>query len=245
LWRDWLIIHYDGHDYQYVVKLDKRTGQTVWKIDRQVDFGTTDGDFMKAFCTPIVIEQDGEQQLISPCSKAVLAYAVADGAERWRVRYEGFSATVRPLWGHGLVYVNTGFSKADLLAIRPGGRGDVTDTHVAWKVTKAVGSKPSPVLVDDLLIGVHDGGVATCLDARTGEELWSKRLGGNYSASLVAGDGKVYFFSHEGMTTVIRPGRRYEELAVNQLAEGGLASPAVVDRSLLLRSDGHVYRIDP
>jgi outer membrane protein assembly factor BamB len=245
LYGERLIIHYDGYDYQYVVALDKTTGRTIWKTDRQVDFGTTDGDIMKAFSTPILIEAAGRKQLISSCSKAVLAYDPDSGREIWRVRYDGFSATARPLFGNGLVFVNTGFSKADMLAIRPDGQGDVTDTHVAWRVTKAVGSKPSAVLVDGLLLMVHDNGVATCLEAATGKELWNKRIGENFSASLLAGDGKVYFFSHEGTTTVVRPDRKYQELAVNKLDDGFMASPAVTQGSLILRTRSHLYRVEP
>src|SRR4029078_6321895 len=99
-----------------------------------------------------------------------------------------------PLLGPGLVYLNTGFGKADLLAVRPDGEGDVTTTHIEWKATQKIGSKPSQVLVGDLIFNVHDDGVASCLDAKTGEERWSKRLGGKFSAPPLYADGKIYFF---------------------------------------------------
>ena len=142
LYEDLLIVHLDGYDLQYVVALDKKTGRTVWKADRTHDYQTDDGDQKKGFATPIVIEAAGRSQLISPAAKAVVSLDPLTGRELWRVRYEQHSAATRPLFAHGLVYVDTGFSKADLLAIRPDGRGDVTATHVAWKATKGIGAKP-------------------------------------------------------------------------------------------------------
>jgi outer membrane protein assembly factor BamB len=244
VFQDLLIVHYDGYDYQYVVALDKRTGHTVWKRDRQIDYGTDDGDIMKAFCTPVVFRVAGQWQLVSPTSKATIAYDPLTGREIWRVRYAGFSATARPVLDGGLVFLNTGFSKAHLLAVRTDGRGDVTDSHVAWRRTKLVGSKPSPLLVDGLLYLLHDTGVLCCLEARSGREIWTRRLGGNFSASPVSAAGLAFFCNQEGETTVIRPGRRFEQVAVNVLDDGCLASPAVVEGALLLRTATHLYRIE-
>jgi outer membrane protein assembly factor BamB len=239
-----LIVHYDGFDYQYVVGLDKATGKTVWKTDRSNDFGTTDGDFKKAFSTPLVIEAAGRLQLVSAGSKAAMAYDPRTGKELWQVRFEGFSSTARPLFGHGLVFINTGFSKADLLAVRPDGSGDVTASHVVWTLKKGIGSKPSPVLVGDLLYVVHDAGVASSIEAQSGNIVWTHRLSGEYSASPVAAAGAIYFFSQEGSTTVIKPSRVYEELAVNDLAGGIMASPAIAGGALFLRTRSHLYRLE-
>jgi len=244
LFENLLIFHMDGFDYQYVVALDKATGETVWKTDRDVDYGTTNGDTMKAFSTPLVIEAAGKQQLISPTSKAVLAYDPRTGKELWRVRYSSFSVAATPLFDRKLLYVNTGFGKADLLAIRPDGEGDVTASHVVWAAKKSIGSKPSQVLVEGLIFNVHDSGVASCLDAASGEELWSKRLGGEYSAALLSGDGKVYFCSQDGSTTVLAPQRKYTELAKNQLDDGCMASPAVSGKALIVRTKSALYRIE-
>ena len=244
LFGNLLIVHLDGFDYQYIVALDKHSGQTVWKSDRDIDYGTDNGDIMKAYSTPILIEAAGRTQLISPTSKAALAYDPLTGEELWRVRYESFSATARPLFGHGLVYINTGFGKADLLAVRPDGRGDVTLSHVAWKASKRVGSKPSQLLIGDLIYNVHDSGVASCLDAASGTEVWARRVAGQYSASPLYADGRIYFFSHEGNTTVIKPGRRYRKLSVNRLDDGFMASPAVTGKALILRTRTHLYRIE-
>jgi outer membrane protein assembly factor BamB len=242
-----LIMHFDGYDYQYVVALDKRTGRTVWKEDRNVDYGTDDGDVMKAYCTPIIIQAAGRLQLISPTSKAAISYNPRTGEELWKVRFEQFSATARPLYGHGLLFINTGFGKANLLAVRPDGTGDVTATHVVWTVKKSVPSKPSQLLVGDLLYMVHDAGVATCLEAKTGQLVWQQRIGGKYSSSPLQAGGRIYFFSHDGKTTVVAAGREYRLVAVNQLGaqpgDGFRASPAVSGNALFLRNLTHLYRI--
>ena len=243
LFENLLIDHYDGFDYQYIVALDKETGRTVWKRDRDIDFGTADGDMKKAFCTPLVIEAAGRTQLISPCSKGL--WLTIRGRARSCGKFIGASfPRPRPLFGLGLVFLNTGFGKAQLWAVRPDGHGDVTDTNVVWKLTKSVGSKPSPLLVNDLLYLVHDSGVASCIDAKTGKEIWSKRLAGEYSASPILADGRIYFCNDSGATTVLRPGRTYDELAVNHLDAGCMGSPAVVAHSLILRTKTHLYRIE-
>jgi outer membrane protein assembly factor BamB len=199
---------------------------------------------MKAFSTPIVIEAAGKTQLISPSSKATISYDPRTGREYWRVRYTSHSGAAMPLFGHGLVYLNTGFGKADLLAVRPDGEGDVTATHIVWTAKKSIGSKPSQLLVGDLIFNVHDSGVASCIRAQTGEELWSRRLSGNYSASPLYADGKVYFWSEDGTTTVIRAAPQYEELARNQLDDGFMASPAVIGKALIVRTRSALYRIE-
>jgi outer membrane protein assembly factor BamB len=244
LFENTMILHYDGFDFQYVVALDKATGETVWKTDRDVAYGTDNGDTKKAYSTPLVIEAAGKTQLISPTSKAALSYDPRTGKEIWRVRYSSFSVAAMPLFAHGLVYINTGFGKADLMAVKPDGEGDVTGTHVVWTSKKSIGSKPSQLVVGDLIFNVHDSGVANCLDAKSGEELWNKRLGGEYSASPLYADGKVYFLSHDGSTTVLKADRQYVELAKNQLADGFMASPAVTGKALILRTKSALYRIE-
>lgn len=244
LYEDLLIVHYDGYDFQYVVAFDKATGKTVWKVDRNVNYGTTNGDVMKAYCTPIIIEVNGQKQLISPTSKAVLAYEPRTGKEIWRARYNQFSSTARPLWDGERLYINTGFGKAEMYAIRPDGNGDVTGTHVAWIQKKGIPSMPSQLLIDGLLYMVHDEGVGTCLDAKTGQVVWQERVGGKHSASPIYADGRMYVFSQEGDTTVLAPGREYKVLAVNRLDDGFMASPAVAGKALILRTKSHLYRIE-
>ena len=258
LFENLLFLHFDGFDYQYIVALNKQSGETVWKRDRDVDYGTGDGDMKKAFSTPLVIDVAGQLQLISPCSKATLAFDPHTGKDIWRVHYSSFSTAARPVYGGGLLFLNTGFGKADLLAVRPGGgasggdaksnevggSGDITATNVVWKQGKSIGSKPSALLVGDLLFVVHDSGVASCIEAKSGSVVWSKRLGGEYSASPIAAEGRVYFAGENGSTTVLRAGRDYEELAVNHLDDGFKSSPAVAGHSLILRTKTNLYRVE-
>jgi outer membrane protein assembly factor BamB len=244
---DLLIIQFDGYDHQYAVALNKKTGDTVWKADRTHDFGTDDGDQMKGFATPIVIEADGRAQLISPAAKAVVSLDPLTGRELWRVRYEQHSPAARPLFAHGLVYVTTGYGKAELLAIRPDGDGDVTDTHVVWRALEGIGRKPSPVLVDDLVYSVSDSaGIVTCLDARTGAQVWQHRVEGSaHSASPLFADGALYFFAESGAALAVKPGREYQELGRAQIADDGvMATPAIAGHSIFLRAESHLYRLD-
>lgn len=240
-----LILPFDGYDFQYVVALNKETGETVWKSKRDVDYGTTDGDVMKAYCTPLVIKVGDQDQLIAPTSKAALAYEPTTGKEIWRVRYSSFSTTGMPLFDGKTLFINTGFGKADLLAIRPDGKGDVTDANILWKQTKGIGSKTSQLLVDGLIYNVHDEGIANCIDAETGKEVWQKRLSGKFTASPLYAGGNVYFFSSDnGQGLVIKAGREYEEVASNKLNAGCMASPAVSGKSLFVRTDEALYCIE-
>ncbi len=245
LFEDLLIIQFDGYDVQYVVALDKATGKTVWKVDRDIEYNTDDGDLKKAFCTPTVIDVDGQLQLISPAAKATIAYDPRTGAEHWRILYSNHSATARPLYGQGMVFINSGFSTAQLYAVRPNGKGDVTDSHIVWTARRSIGSKPSHLLIDDLLYVVHDRGQLLCLDVHKGETVWHARLGGNFSASPIYAAGHIYCLDEEGETSVIRPGRQFEKLQVNKLNDGCMASPAVTGHKLLIRTRTHLYCIEP
>jgi outer membrane protein assembly factor BamB len=244
LFENLLIVHFDGYDQQYAVGLDKSTGATVWKKDRKVDYGTADGDVMKAFSTPLVIEVAGRLQLISPTSKAALALDPRTGEEFWRVRYSAFSTAARPMFGHGLVFINTGFSTGELLGVRPDGTGDVTESHVIWHARKNTPSKPSSLLIGESIFSIDDNGVATCLDAKTGTNVWSQRVGGKFTASSLYADGRIYLFSEDGRTTVIAPEREYKEFAVNALPDGFRSSPAVAGRALFLRTEKILYRVE-
>ena len=239
-----LILHFDGIDVQYLVALDKRTGKTVWHTDRSTDFGDLDGDFRKAYSTPIAISVAGRQQLISPGANATMAYDPTTGKEIWNVRYKGFSNTCRPLFDQELVYLTTGFGKNEIWAVRPDGRGDVTDSHVVWRSRQGVPKKPSPVLVDGLIYMIEDSGILTCLEAKTGETIWRERIGGEFSASPVVADGRIYVCDQQGTTTAFKPGREYRRLAANRLDAGCMASPAVVGKAIYLRTETHLYRIE-
>jgi outer membrane protein assembly factor BamB len=253
LFRHLLLMHFDGSDVQYVVALDKRTGKTVWQTKRSVDYRDlesngkvkADGDFRKAFSTPQIVMVGHEPVLVSLGSKATYGYDPLTGKELWKVEEPtSFSASTRPVTGHGLVYYSTGWNTGQVLAVKPDGRGDVTATHVAWRAMRGAPKKPSMLLLGDLLLMVNDNGVVTCLDAHTGAEVWTARLTDSYSASPIAADGRVYFFSEDGKATVIEAGRAFKILAENTLDEGFMASPAIDGRALYLRTRSHLYRIE-
>jgi outer membrane protein assembly factor BamB len=253
LFRDLLIMHFDGSDVQYVVALDKRTGKTVWKTPRSVDFKDiepngkikADGDFRKAFATPIVVLVGSQPVLISPGSMAAYGYDPLTGKELWRLEERtSFSSSTRPVAGHGLVYYTSGFNTGQVLAIRPDGRGDVTETHVAWRSTRGAPKKPSLLLHDDLLFMVNDNGVLSCLEAKTGAEVWTGRLNQTYSASPVSAGGRIYFFGEDGKATVIEAGRTFKVIAENTLDDGFMATPAIDGNALYARTRSHLYRIE-
>ncbi len=243
LWRDLLIVNCDGTDQRFVAALDKRTGELAWKAPRSVEVGRTP-THRKAFSTPLVIHHAGRPQLVSPGAGQVSAYDPATGEEIWRVRYEGYSNVPRPVAGLGLVFVDTGYVKPHLFAIHPGGRGDVTDTHVRWRYHWQVPANPSPLLVGDRLYMVSDWGNASWLDARKGEDLWRQRLGGRYYASPIYAGGRIYNFSLEGRSVVLAAGDAYRELAENALDGRIRASPAVADSAFFVRTETHLYLIE-
>ena len=234
---DLLIVNCDGSDVAFVIALDKTTGKTRWKTNRGVPAD-------QAYTTPIVIRAADRDQLISVGAFRARAYDPLTGQEIWRVRYdEGFSNVPRPVFAHGLVFIATGFQQPELLAVRPDGTGDVTKTHVAWTLKRGAPLTPSPLIVGDELYLVNDGGIASCIEARSGAVIWQQRLGGTYSASPVFADGRIYFLAEQGVTTVIAPGRDFRRLATNPLDGGLLASMAISSGSIFLRTDSHLYRI--
>ena len=239
-----LVVNYDGVDVQYVVAFDKRTGKTVWKKDRNIDYGTTNGDRMKGYGTPVVFDIGGKPQLINPTAGATISYEPLSGKELWRVNHGGMNNSARPLYAHGMVYITTGSGGLQLVAIRPDGKGDVTKSHIAWSMRKGVPTRPSQIMIDDLLFMISDAGVATCLEAKTGEVVWQERVSGKFSSSPVYVDGRIYVFSQEGNIPVIKPGRKYELLTINKLDNGFMASPAVAGKALFVRTEKHLYRIE-
>jgi outer membrane protein assembly factor BamB len=245
LYRDLLISHYDGADVQYVIAMDKKTGRTVWKKDRDIKYGTDNGDIKKAYSTPSIFNIDGVDQLISPSSKATLALDPLTGEEYWRITYGEFSATARPQYFNGRFFINTGFSKAQLIAVTAGGSGDITDSHIVWAAKKAIGSKPSQIVVDGLVFSAADkGGIVACIDAKTGKYHWTERIGGEFTSSPLFANGNVYFFDQSGKTTIVKASAKFEVVAKNNLPDGFMASPAVSGNALFLRSKKSLYRIE-
>ena len=233
-----LIVSIDGYDTAYLVAVDARTGQEQWRSMRP-------DPVSQAYSTPLPIDVAGRTLVVNVSAFRTSAHDPATGDQVWEVVYpNGFSNVPRPVYGHGMVYVSTGFQTPTLLAIRADGEGDVTRTHVAWRLRRGAPLTPSPLVVGDELYVVTDFGIATCVDARTGEIHWQERLGGNHSASPLYAGGRVYFQNEEGVTTVLAPGPEYRELARNRLDGIVLASMAVSDGALFIRTDTHLYRIE-
>jgi outer membrane protein assembly factor BamB len=238
LYRDLLIVNCDGWGNEaYVVALDTATGKARWRTSRRRPWS-------QAYTTPLVIRVGEADQLVSVGAFRTVAYEPLTGEEIWRVSYgDGFSNVPRPVFGHGLVFIATGFQEPSLMAVRVDGRGDVTRTHVAWTLTRGAPYTPSPLLVGDELYYVSDTGVLSAVDARSGQMVWQQRLVGNFSASPVFAGGRVYVQSEEGVTTVFTPGREFRRVATNQLDGAMLASLAVSNGAIFIRTDGHLYRI--
>jgi len=237
LYRDLLIVNCDGSDDAYVVALDKNTGKIRWKTQRRRPFD-------QSYTTPLVIQVDGRDQVVSIGAYRAAAYDPQTGREIWRVSYgDGFSNVPRPVFSHGLVFIGTGFQEPSMLAVRPTGTGDVTNTHVDYTIERGAPFTPSPLIVGDEFYMVSDIGVASCLDVKTGKIHWQQRVPGNYSASPVFADNRIYFLSEEGVATVIAPGKEFRRLAVNTLDGTTFASIAVSQGTFFIRSDSHLYRI--
>ncbi len=240
-----LVVNVDGRDVQYLTAVDTANGKTVWKTDRSFAYATVPVHKRKAFTMPLLVPRGAGQQLVSPGAQAIYAYDPLTGGELWQIRHNGFSLVPRPVYGHGLVFFVTDQDFPELWAVRPDGTGDVTDSHVAWKESRGMPSRASPLLVDDLLYVISHQGVLSCLDAKTGELVWKDRLEGKYSASPIHAGNRIYFFNESAVCTVIRPGRQLEELAVNRLDEQPLmASPAVAGDSFFIRTEKYLYRVE-
>jgi outer membrane protein assembly factor BamB len=249
-----LILSMDGIDVQYMVALDTKTGKNVWRTDRSTEWDDIDpngvirgrGDLRKAYSTPTLIELGGESVLISPAAKACYAYTTSTGKELWHITYKGYSNASRTVLADGHAFINTGYGKPHLVSLRldPKARGDITDSHIDWDIFKRVPKRSSPIIVDRRLYMVSDEGILSCLDIASGDEIWSNRLRGHFSASPVYAGGLLYFFSEMGDAYIVRPGEKFEQIAANKLEGGFMASPALTGKSIIARSKTHVYRIE-
>lgn len=237
IYRDLLIFSCDGHDAAFVVALDKDTGKVRWKTNRRQPAD-------QAYSTPLVIRVGDRDQLVSVGAFRATAYDPLTGKEIWRVSYDdGFSNVPRPVYGHGMVFIVTGFQQPAVIAVKPDGIGDVTRTHIAWTLRRGAPLTPSPLLVGDELYLLTDAGIATCLDARTGTVHWQMRLGGTYSASPVFADQRIYFLGEHGGAMAILPGKEFRRVGNSTLDGAMLASMAVAQQSLFIRTNSHLYRI--
>jgi outer membrane protein assembly factor BamB len=242
LWEDKLIFHADGSEAQAIMALDKRTGKVAWRTERSGKMNANP-QLKKAYGTPLVVEVAGKPVVVSPGADWLYGYEPEMGKELWKVPYGklGFSIVPRPVAGKGMIYMCTSFMQSELLAIKLNGEAEPT---IAWQFGKQVPTMPSPLLVGDELYLVSDKGVATCLDAETGKVHWTQRLPGNFCASPLFADGKIYCCNRDGQTVVLAPGTEFKQLAVNPLDGTLMASPAAVGEALYLRSDKALYRIE-
>lgn len=242
VWRDRLIFHMDGSDRQFIAALDTRTGKVAWRTDRSGVMNKNPQQ-RKSYGTPLVLDVNGKPQVISPGSDWLYGYEPATGKELWKLPYGqlGFSITPRPVAGHGMIFMSTGFGKKQMLGIKYEG---LPTPEIAWSYKKGVPSMPSPLLVGKELIFVDDGGFVTCLDALTGTEIYRERLTGNFSSSPTFADGKIFIGNREGAVFVLAPGREFKLLAKNEVGSGVMATPAAVGRALFIRTEKGLFRFE-
>ena len=235
LFEDRVIVNGDHDGDAYLVALDKASGETRWKIDRE--------NKTRSYVTPLIREIGGRTQMILSGSKCVASYDPHDGSRHWIIDgpTEQFVASV--VYNGELLFLTAGFPELHMLAIRPDGSGNVTDTHIAWRTKKGASYVPSPIAAGDYFLVVSDGGVASCFEAQTGERVWMERLGTHYSSSLVSAGGLVYFTSDEGHTTIVRPGPKLDIVKENELGEYSYASPAISHGQLIFRGEKHLIAI--
>lgn len=244
LWQDKLFIHCDGIDQQYIVALDTKSGAIAWKTKRSGEM-RDNPQLRKAYATPLVTEINGRPQVISPAADWVYGYDPETGKELWKLNYGelGFSNAARPVAGNGLIYISTGYMQARLLAVRLNEQDGKSTAEIAWRYSKQVPNVSSPLLVGDKMYFVSDKGIASCLDAKTGDVHWTQRLGKQFWASPLYAEDRIYFFDRDGTTTVVADDKSFRRLARNRLDGTLFAAPAAVDNALILRTDAALYRI--
>ena len=251
LYHDKLILHMEGSDVQYIIALDKSTGETVWRTDRPAEcYEHLEWIGKKAYTTPLIMKVNGRDLLISNGAAVCIAYDPETGKEVWRIVQGEDSTIAMPAEEDGIVYFYTSFVTppggdpyAELLAVDPDGQGDITGTNILWRVRSPVLQLLSPLVKDGLLYTVDSEGTMSCLDTRDGKTVWSEKLHGKYNSSPIWVDGHIYFSSIRGETLVIREGRELEVLARNRLEGEIWATPAVVDGAILMRTSKYLYKI--
>jgi len=235
LWKDKVIVNGDHDGPSYIVALSRATGQTIWKTPRP--------NRTRSYCTPIIRQIDGRNQMVLSGTMCVASYDPDNGEQHWLIDgpTEQFVASI--VYNEELLFMTCGFPDRFIQAIRPDGRGNVTDTHVLWQKDRDCSYVPSPIAFGPYFLVVADNGVATCFEAKTGKSCWRERLGPHYSASLVSANGLVYFLSDKGVMTVVKPGAELEIVARNKLGQNTYASPAISDSQMFLRGAKHLYCI--
>ena len=236
-----LIVHFDGSDQQFIAAFDKTTGKVAWKTARSGKMDPRPQQ-RKAYGTPLILTMNGQSTVVSPAADWVYGYEPATGKELWKLPYGelGFSMSVRPVADAESIYLSTSYGKSQVIALKYAG---LKTPEIAWRNNKNAPKMCSPVLANDLLFYVDDGGIVSCIDPATGDAYYRERLGGKFSASPILADNKLYFASREGVVTVIPAGREFKILAQNTLEGSLMASPVAVDGTLYLRTDKALYRI--
>ncbi len=235
LYKDILIFICDHPLKSYLLALDKRTGKERWKADR--------GKARVSHSTPLVVPAPGGDELIVNSSERIDAYNPANGELLWYTGSQRQTPVPSPVFNNGMIFLSRGYRNSNYLALRPGGRGDVTATNILWNAPSGASYVPSILYYEELLYVTNEVGVVTCADATNGKTVWRQRLGGIFFASPVAGDGKIYMVSETGETYVLAAGREAKLLATNDLGERFLASPAISNGRIFLRSDGTLFCI--
>jgi len=235
LFEDLVILNGDHDGDAYLVALDRQSGRERWRTRRE--------NKTRSYVTPIIREINGRTQMILSGSLCVASYDPRNGKRHWIVDgpTEQFVASV--VYDGKYVFATGGYPERHTLAIRPGGKGNVTDTHIAWRTTRGAAYVPSPIISGRYLLMVADSGIASCFEARTGKRHWMERLPGGHSPSPVSADGLVYFVSDRGVTTIIRPSETFAVIAKNELGEPVSASPAISQGQIFLRTHRHLYCI--
>lgn len=233
-----LMVACDGSVNPFIAAVDAETGKVAWKTPR-----STTGRVNHSFVTATVTVVDGRPQVLAPGPEHCAAYDVATGKEIWKVLAPGWSVVPQPTIAHGLVIYNHDYDNPELMAVRLGGQGDVTESHVAWRLKRGAPSTPSPLLVGDNLYFVSDTGIASCVDVKTGDRHWMERLGGNFSASPILLGDRILFLNETGLGTWIRASTTYEVLGTNEVTGRTLATPAFVNGAMYLRTDEQLLKV--
>ena len=244
IYNNFLIFNVDGRDVQYVIALNKKTGETAWKTNRSVDFSGVQVNQRKAYGTPFIIPRGNSNQMVSIGAKGVYSYDPENGKELWKAEHRGWSIAPRPVYGEGLVFTMIDRDRPEMWAINPNGSGDITETHIEWKETKRMPPRASPIIIKGLLFVVDRNGYISCIEAKTGKPIWQKRMKGRFSASPILANNLIYFFNEDTVCTIIKPTRELEIVAENKLSDEKLmATPAFDENSIYIRTEKKLTRI--
>lgn len=251
IYKDKLILHYEGTDVQYIVALDKKTGETIWRTARPKEPYESLGEVgKKAYITPNIVQVNGKDYLISNGSAVCIAYDPETGKEIWRIVKGKDSTISMPVVADGLVYFYTGLMEApeggrfaELLAVNPDGKGNIVETNIIWKLKTPVLQMLTPIVKDGLLYTIDTRNRMQCIDAKKGEIIWEEKMKGKFNASPVWSNGHIFFPSINGNTIVIKEGREYQPVADNPLEGQIWATPAIAGNSIIIRTSEYIYRI--